>query len=140
MATKTLHLDIYRYGLNEFVTVATAGNLRLIICAGTPASVTEARTLYDGSAGKARLSNEITVNAGDISFSNTATTLTATFAAKSGTFAATKAAGDLSFVLVDINGTTPRLLYIGEETTDQAVTNGNTFNLPSFTITSGPVS
>lgn len=137
MATKFLHTDIYDKGLNEFSAVATAGNLRLIICAGTPANVTEARTLYDGSAGKARLSNEITVNAADITLSGT-TTRTATFAAKSGTFAATKAAGDLSYVLVDIN-TTPRLLYVGEETTDQAVTNGNAFNLPSFTISFGPI-
>lgn len=138
MATKSLHTDIYDKGLSEFVNVATAGNLRLIICAGTPASVTEARTLYDGSAGKARLSNEITVNAADITLSGT-TTRTATFAAKSGTFAATKAAGDLSYVLVDINATTPRLLYVGKETTDQAVTNGNTSNLPSFTISFGPI-
>lgn len=138
MATKFLHPDIYDRGLNEFTTVATANNLRLIICAGTPANVTEARTLFDGTAGKARLSNEITVASGDITLTGSATR-TATFAAKSGTFAATRAAGDLSFVLVDINTSTPRLLYVGEETTDQAVTNGNTFNLPSFTISFGPI-
>lgn len=134
-----VHPDICDKGLNEIKAVATAGNLRLIVFAGQPASVTEARTLYDGTAGKTRLTPEVSIAIGDLTHQNSAGGgRELVIAAKSTTWAATRAAGDLRYGLVDVAAGLERLLWVEQETSDQATTNGNPVNIPSFKITLEP--
>lgn len=135
--TKFIHDKIRDNGLSYFQTVAAAGNLRLILNSAAPATPTEARTLYDGSAGKYRLSNEITVASGDVTLSDNpggGGGRRITVASKTGTAAATRAAGELCFSLVNVASGAEELLYVGEETTDQAITSGNTITFPAFDI------
>ena len=133
--TKFIHDKIRDNGLSYFQTVAAAGNLRLILNSAAPATPTEARTLYDGTAGKYRLSNEITVASADVTLSNNpGGGRRITVASKTGTAAATRAAGELCFSLVNAAAGAEELLYVGEETTDQAITSGNTITFPAFDI------
>jgi hypothetical protein len=127
---KSFDNSIFDSGLNTVINAAAAGTLRLVLNSQAPATRAEAATLYDGTAGKYRLTDEVSVASGDVSIADrTGGGREITVAAKSGTAAATIAAGsDLHYSLYD--GTT--LLYVSDETSDQALTSGNPVNFPSF--------
>lgn len=128
--TKLFHDDIFDDGLNTIVTAATAVDLNLVLCSQAPASLAEASTLYDGTAGKYRLSNAVSVGSGDVSLADkSGGGREITVASKSGTAAATIAGGsNLHYALYD----STRLLYVSDETSDQAITSGNPITFPSF--------
>ena len=76
----------------------------------------------------------VSLVAGDIVQSTVSSNRVTTFGAKSITLTANSGASpDLHVAVVD--STTSEVLYVADETTDQVVTSGGTFNVPSFTWT-----
>lgn len=76
----------------------------------------------------------VSLVAGDIVQSTVSNNRVTTFGAKSITLTANSGASpDLHVAVVD--STTSEVLYVADETTDQVVTSGGTFNVPSFTWT-----
>jgi len=132
---KTFHNDIFDSGLSVISAAAAATTLRLVLCSQAPLTLADASTLYDGAANKYRLSDAIAVASGDVSIGDKAGGgREVTVAAKAGTAGATLAAGsDLHYALY----ADTRLLYVSDETSDQAITSGNPINFPSFTFGMG---
>lgn len=131
---KYFHPDLMDKGLQELKTVAQAGNLRLVLLSQGSSVVSECRTLYDGGAGKYRLSNEVTVNNADITLQNrTGGGREAAIIAKSGTAAATiGGTPDLHVALLDVTAGQERVLFVTDETSNQPITSGNPINFPAF--------
>lgn len=76
----------------------------------------------------------VSLVAGDIVQSTVSSNRVTTFGAKSITLTANSGASpDLHVAVVD--STTSEVLYVADETTDQVVTSGGTFNVPAFTWT-----
>jgi hypothetical protein len=130
-----VHPDICDNGLNLITAIAAGGNLRLIVFAGQPGNVVEARALYDGTAGKSRLTPEIAISSSDITHqSSSGGGRELVFASKTSAWAATRPAGDLRYGLVDVTPGLERLLWVEQETSDQAATAANPVTIPSFKI------
>ena len=126
----SFHNDLYDSGLSVITDAASAGTLRLVLCSAVPTTRAEAATLHDGGASKYRLTGEHSLGSGDVTLGDrTGGGREITVSAVADTIMVTLAAGsDLHFALYD----TTRLLYVGDETSDQALTNGNPINYPSF--------
>ena len=76
----------------------------------------------------------VSLVADDIVQSTVSSNRVTTFGAKSITLTANSGASpDLHVAVVD--STTSEVLYVADETTDQVVTSGGTFNVPAFTWT-----
>lgn len=135
---KSFDNSVYDNGLNSIISRAAASspsNLKMVLCSQAPANYAEASTLYDGSAGKYRVSDEIELLQSDLTLQDKAGGgREIVVAAKSGTLQATLSAGnDLHIAIYDASapGT---LVCVTDETTDQALTSGNPMNIPSFKI------
>ncbi len=76
----------------------------------------------------------VSLVAGDIVQSTVSSNRVTTFGAKSITLTANSGASPNLHVAV-VDSTTSEVLYVADETTDQVVTSGGTFNVPSFTWT-----
>lgn len=77
---------------------------------------------------------EVSVSAADFALASAGNSRTLTFAGKVGVAGANSAAGnDLHFAFTDGAG---KVLWVTDETTDQAVTAGNNVNYPPLTYTS----
>jgi len=127
---KTFHNDLFDKGLSEVTAAATAGTLRLVLCSQQPLTLADASTLYDTTANKYRVSDAITVAAGDVSIADkTGGGREVTVATKAGAAQATIAAGfNLHYALY----ADTRLLMVSDETSDQALTSGNPITFPEF--------
>ncbi len=127
---KSFHDDLFDNGLSEISAAATAGTLRMALCSQQPLTLADASTLYDGTANKYRLSDEVTVAAVDVTLADkSGGGREITVAAKTGSVQVTRPAGDdLHYCLY----ADTRLLYVSDETSDQALTSGNPINFPSF--------
>jgi len=135
---KTYHNDIFDLGYNEIVAAAAAGTLNLVLTTQQPLTLADASTLYDTTANKYRASSVVPVITADVTLADkTGGGREVTVAAKSGTCAITLAAGsNLHYALYD----TTRLLYVSDETSNQALTSGNPLNFPTFSFgSSDPV-
>jgi hypothetical protein len=120
---KSYHPDIFDDGLS---VLAGNANLKQVVTAGVPATVTEASTAYP--SGK-RVSSVI--DNGSLSITDgTGGTRKINTGAKSGAVAVTVSGEDLHVVLYDDT----RVLVVNDELSDQALTEGNPISIPSFSI------
>lgn len=121
---KSLHNDVFDSGLEQ---LKNSSGLTLVLTVGVPADRTAAATLYPTGT---RASNAVSLSPTDcIIGDRTGGGREIVFAAKSGTSAIDLSAGsDLHAAIYDDT----RLLLVTDEQSDQALTNGNTIDFPSF--------
>lgn len=134
---KSFDNTVFDDGLNSVIgraAAASPSNLKLVLCSAPPTTFAEASTLYDGTAGKFRVSDEIDLLTADLTLQDRpAGGREIVVAAKTGTLQATLSAGsDLHVAIYD--SANSLLLVVTDETTDQALTSGNPVNFPSFTF------
>lgn len=121
---KYAHADILDGGLNALKN----GAIRMLLISGYTAGDSYATVVA------AKLC-EVTMASGDFVITGAdAAARVCTIAAKSGTASASSATPDLHVAFTD---NVSKVLLVTDETTDQAITNGNTVNFPSLTYTSG---
>ena len=119
---KQVHQDVHDNGLNAIKT----GAIRLLLISAYAPGDSYATVTGNKVA-------EVTVANGDFTFSGT-TNRTLTSAAKTGPATANSTGGnDLHFAFT--NGV-DKVLWVTDETTNQAVTSGNNVNFPALTLTS----
>ena len=127
MANQYLHPDVFDDGLK---TISDNANMKIVVCAGVPASVAEASDALGEGSGK-RVSSIIDLPAADATLGDTTGGRKVGVASKSGTVAV--AVADETNQLVVIYDTT-RILAINDETKNQALTLNNPITIPAFDI------
>lgn len=129
--SRTLHDDILDNGLSTFTTLAAGGTLKMTYCSEQPLTLADAITLFDGSANKYRITDEITLAAVDVTLASVTNGRQASFAAQTTLGAAvTVAGGDKHVAVYDAT----RLLLTTTEQNDIATSIGATANIQALNV------
>lgn len=138
MATKQLHTNIRDNGLSEVVAACDAGQLAVAVCEGQPADYSDVNLLKSG--GGTRLSDIQAYAAADDTLQNIGVETgifagrEVVLAAKAGVNVAEDSVASPDLVAAIIDTTNSLLLAVVEETSDQALTAGNTVDIPAITL------
>ena len=127
MANQYLHPDVFDDGLK---VISDNSAMKIVVCAGVPASRQEAVDAVGTGSGK-RVSSIIDLDAADAVLGAHTGGRKVAIASKSGTAAVTTA-GTEDLLIVIYDGT--RILAINDETSDQQLTEDNPITLPTFDI------
>ena len=127
MANQYLHPDVFDDGLK---TISDNATMKLVVCAGVPASRQEAVDAVGTGSGK-RVSSIIDLPASDATLGNATGGRKVTIASKSGTVAVEVAAATDQLVVIYDD---TRILAINDETKNQALTADNPIVIPAFDI------
>ena len=121
-----LHPDIFDNGLTE---LSSGTDMSIVVCDGAPTTRDEASTLLSGDG--YRVSDEITLDADDVTLESVTDGRQATIAEQTGSVA--EDTTDTPELWVAIYDDT-RLLVVTDETSDQSLTEGNPLTIPAFNV------
>ena len=121
-----LHPDIFDSGLSE---LSSGTDMNIVVCDGAPTTRDEASNLLSGTG--FRVSNEVSLDAADVTLESITNGRQAAVAQQDGSVAEdTTATPELWVAIYDGS----RLLVVTDETSDQSLTAGNPLTIPAFNV------